>query len=112
MDKITHYQNILLGFLQERAAIKYALQPGYQKQVIADRERNHFQLMTVGWHRDEFTCDIVIHFDIVGDKVWIQQNNTELLIADEIIERGIAPQDIVLGFQPEYARAHSGFATV
>ena len=33
------------------------------------------------------------------------------MVADELIERGVAQEDIVLGFQPPYARPYTGFAT-
>lgn len=110
MDKVAAYQDTLRTFLSECAATPYALQPGLKKQVIADTTGNHFQLMSVGWDRDVFTCHIVLHFDIVGGKVWIQQNNTEMLVADELVQRGVPQSDIVLGFQPPYARSYSGFA--
>jgi hypothetical protein len=43
-------------------------------------------------------------------KIWIQCNNTEREIVDELMEKGVERQDIVLGFIPPYARIHSGFA--
>ena len=30
--------------------------------------------------------------------MWIHENNTEALIADELIEKGVASEDIILGF--------------
>ena len=42
--------------------------------------------------------------------MWIQQNWTDIEIADEFVEKGIPATDIVLGFQPPYARPYSGFA--
>lgn len=110
MDKTLEYQQILQSFLEECAATPYSRQPELKKQIIADTERNHFQLMTVGWYNDTYTCKITFHFDIIEGKVWIQENNTELQIADELIDRGVLKSDIVMGFYPPYARAYSGFA--
>jgi hypothetical protein len=47
---------------------------------------------------------------MIDTKVWIHQNNTQYLIADELIEKGVAQEDIVLGFLSEQDRAYSGFA--
>ena len=104
MDKSLKYRRILVGFLEECAATPYAKQPDLKKQVVIDTKRHHYQLLSVGWFKETFACDIIFHFDIVEDKVWIQQNNTELQIADELIERGIKASDIVIGFYPPEAR--------
>lgn len=40
-----------------------------------------------------------IHLDLIDGKVWLQNNSTEILVNRELIKRGIAPQDIVLGFR-------------
>ena len=33
-----------------------------------------------------------------NEKIWIQQNNTECLVADYFTDRGVPKSDIVLGF--------------
>ncbi len=111
MDKIKKYQDILTKYLESYAAIPYSGSPGIEKQVLADRERNHYQLVSIGWDKSNFEYSTVFHFDIKGDKVWIQQNWTELQVGDDLVKRGVSKSDIVLGFLPEYARVHSGFAT-
>lgn len=110
MEKITNYQQILLDFLENYAQIKFSNAPDVEQQIIADRERNHFQLITVGWQGAYYHCDPVFHFDIKDEKVWIQKNETEVEIGDELLKRGIAKEDIVFGFLPEYARAYVQFA--
>ncbi|WP_353258879.1 element excision factor XisI family protein, partial [Prochlorothrix hollandica] len=37
-------------------------------------------------------------------------NNTELDIGQDIVNRGILKDDIVIGFQPPYLRQVSGYA--
>lgn len=111
MEKIIRYQSIICDLLQEYASIKKSLTPQVKAQSLADRENHHYQLLSVGWHNQQFVYTVALHFDIVEDKVWIQQNNTDALIADELIERGIERGDIVLGFVPEKAHSFSGYAT-
>ncbi|MCB9263455.1 MAG: XisI protein [Lewinellaceae bacterium] len=48
-------------------------------------------------------------FDIIDGKAWVQANNTEEMVGDDLIRRGVLREDIILGFQPEYARKYSGF---
>lgn len=51
-----------------------------------------------------------MHLEIKGDKIWIQQNWTELQIAQELVKRGVPAEQIVLGFLPEYMREDSEYA--
>ena len=109
MDKVTHYQKIILELLQEYADIKKTITPGVKSQLIVDKDNHHYQLLSIGWHNNRFIYTIAFHFDILDDKVWIQQNNTDVLIADELEEKGVAKSDIVLGFVPEKARSYGGY---
>lgn len=110
MDKINLYQDIICALLKEYASIKKSLTPNVKAQLIIDKENKQYQLISIGWHNNKFIYTIAFHFSIINDKVWIQQNNTDALIADELIAKGILKTDIVLGFLPETARSFSGFA--
>lgn len=109
MDKISHYQQVILELLGEYAAIKKTLTPGVKSQLLVDRDNHHYQLLSIGWHNNRFIYTIAFHFDIIDGKVWIQQNNTDVLIADELEAKGVAKLDIVLGFVPEKVRGYSGY---
>jgi hypothetical protein len=110
MDKIAKYQQILCGILEEYGSIEKRLTPNIKFQIVIDNVHKHYQLLSIGWHNERFTYLVAFHFDIIGDKIWIQQNNTDVLIADELIERGVLKSDIVLGFIPENVRSYEGFA--
>ena len=48
---------------------------------------------------------VLLHLDIKPDgKVWVQQNNTEHLLAQELPPYGVPVEDIVVGFRPAYMR--------
>ncbi len=112
MDKIKKYQELIVSFLHDFYEVKNLSSEGsLDNQIIVDREHNHFQLLCVGWKGKKYFTGIYFHFDIKNEKIWIQQNNTECLVADYFTERGVPKSDIVLGFQPEYARPYTGFAT-
>lgn len=110
MDKLNRYQNILVGLLEEIAQRPYANTTDISKQVVADTLRHHYQLINIGWHKGRFVYAPLLHFDLLNNKVWVQQNGTELEIGDELVERGIEKSDIVLGFIPKEERALTGFA--
>jgi hypothetical protein len=109
MDKkIKHYSAILLDFLSVEADKQIQ---GIEFQVIKDIENNHFQLVETGWYAKRFIHSVLFHFQIKANgKVWIMVNNTEVLVAEELVKKGIAPSDIVLSFVPEIVRQHTGYA--
>ncbi len=112
MDKVKKYQNIIKKLLQEQAHILVPTQPRIEYQIVSDTENNHFQLVMTGWNsKDHFVYSVLFHFDIKPNgKIWILVNNTDSLVAEELMERGVLKSDIVLGFHSEMVRPHTGYA--
>jgi hypothetical protein len=108
MDKITKYRQIVQEFLTEIGSYKNH-SPEIETQLIFDTERDHYQILKTGWRDLERTYGIVIHIDIKDGKIWIERNATDLLIAEDLIERGITKEDIVLAFHPPYKRPYTGY---
>jgi XisI protein len=52
----------------------------------------------------------LIHLDIIDRKIWIQQDGTEIGIANELVDLGISPQQIVLAFKTLERRKITDFA--
>jgi len=72
---------------------------------------HHYQLQRLGWQNDEYIFQTIFHFDIAGGKVWVQQNRTDLPLDEELIDLGIAKEDIVLGMvHPSYREAPTAMA--
>jgi hypothetical protein len=110
MDKVTGYQRIILELLEEYAAIPSSYPTTLKDELIADTQRNHYQLLTLGWENGRFVHEVIFHIDIIDGKVWIQQNNTEGDIAQELVDRNIPKTDIVIGFQKPAIRSLLGYA--
>jgi len=114
MDKIKKYQDIVINFLhfyhETTGGIRGEL--NVSRIIIADKESNSFQLLSVGWNGKHFVFSPIFHFDIIDGKVWMQCNNTEWETVDYLMEQGVDRNDIVLGFVPPEARQYSGFAVI
>jgi hypothetical protein len=67
-------------------------------------------LLYVGWRNQRRIYGPVLHLDIMENKIWIQQDGTEVGIANELVELGVPKQDIILGFDPPNMRQLSEFA--
>jgi len=79
-------------------------------ETIFDRERDHYQLVYVGWQGARRVYGVVLHVDIIDGKIWVQQDGTEAGIANQLVELGVPKQDIVLGFDPPMMRDLTDFA--
>jgi hypothetical protein len=110
MDKIMKYQSIISEVLREYASVKKTLTPDVKSQVVLDPINHQYQLLSVGWHGQKYIYTTAFHFAIQEGKIWIYQNNTDAMIADDLMERGVPQSDIVLGFVAPSARVYSGFA--
>ncbi|MFG3816675.1 XisI protein [Limnothrix redekei] len=79
-------------------------------QTLFDSEHDHYQVFAIGWYNKQRIYGCSMHLDLKQGKIWIQANNTELDIAQNLVERGIPKEDIVLGLQPPNFRRFSGYA--
>jgi hypothetical protein len=110
VKKIKNYQNILESFLQGEAKDKEI--PGIEVQVVADKKNNHYQLVESGWYEKQYIYSVLFHFHIKPNgKIWVLANNTDVLIGEELIKRGIPASDMVIGFHPTNVRQFTGYAT-
>lgn len=109
MDKIIKYRNIVIDYLKEWAS-NYPSQPPIEDQLVFDIQNNHYQLQRVGWKGDRYIHSIILHFDIKNEKIWIQENKTEVEVGEELAALGIPKSDIVLGLQPPEFRSFTTYA--
>jgi XisI protein len=109
MDKLAKYRQIVQEVLQEYAAVPIS-HGQIDSQTIFDIAQDHYQVLDIGWDKNRRVHDCALHLDIIDGKIWVQYNMTEMLIAQKLMDQGVAREDIVLGFQAPYAREYSGFA--
>ena len=105
-----NYEDIVIETLEEYAEMFNQQRDGLEATVIIDREGKHYQLLNSGWRKDEYQFYVIFHFDIKDGKVWLQENRTDVLIAQELSDKGIPKKDIVLGLQYPELRADTGYA--
>lgn len=94
------YHQIVQDLLTEYSQIPY-LQESLKDETIFDRAAGRYMLTTVGWEGQQRVNTIVLHIDVQGDEVIIQCNNTDQVIAQELIDAGIPAAAIVYPQLPE-----------
>lgn len=110
---VEQYRQHIQQLLTERAERANAQQqwPEYEVQTLFDEDRDHYQLLYVGWRgtRRDFGC--ILHVDIKDGKIWIQHDGTETGVADQLVDLGVPRQDIVLAFHEPEVRQFTDFGT-
>jgi len=96
MDRQEKYKEIIRELILDYAKVK----PAYgdiENEVVFDEERQHYELLNIGWDGRKRVHFTVFHFDIKDGKVWLEKNATDLDVGEELIEAGIPREHIVLG---------------
>jgi hypothetical protein len=109
MADLAKYRKLIQDLLNQHA--KNIWDTRIQAQTIFDEKHDHYQLVYVAWKDSERVYGVVLHLDIIDDKIWIQQDGTEVGIDNKLIELGISPSQIVIGCDPPMMRQYTAFAT-
>ena len=105
MDRLTNYKQICRALLEKISAMTPS-DEFTSTQTIIDDERGHYILFDIGWYDSKRVYLPFIHIDVTLEaKVWLQHDGTDLRVADQLAERGIPKNQIVIGFRPPHARA-------
>jgi hypothetical protein len=109
MARIEQYRGYVRDLINYFASIKPS-QGAIDMEAVTDLEHDHYQVISVGWDKNNKRVHhSIMHIDIRNNKIWIQENNTDVDIATQLVERGVAKEDIVLAFHPPYIRPYTGF---
>lgn len=108
MGQLDQYRDIVRRLIEEYASHE----PAYgeiRTEAVIDRDRDHYEVIQLGWNGGRRVHGSIIHIDIRDGKVWIEHNGTDARLAEELVAAGIARGDIVLGFHPADLRALTGY---
>ncbi len=107
-NKIDRYRKLVKSLISNYASSDIA-NDNAEVQLLLDTDRDHYQWMNVGWQGSDRIYRCVMHFDIKDGKVWLQQNLTDRDPAEELVNMGVAREDIVLGLQMPSKRLYTDY---
>ncbi len=108
MEKLDEYRQHIITALRRYADVK--LPDGAEMAVICDKEQDHYQLMSLGWHGQQPWHGCILHLSVKSGKIWIHHDGTESGVAGDLEEMGVLKEDIVLAFHAPYKRHLTGYA--
>jgi hypothetical protein len=109
MDPLTRYRQAIENVLTVYTKIPYA-HGDLRCEALFDREHDRYALITLGWNAGKRLHFPLVHIDIVDGKVWIEKDNTEDGVAEELVQAGIPKSQIVLAFRPPEVRKQTEYA--
>ena len=108
MDKVEYYRQCVQKILEKYSQTSLN-ESEIETQLLVDTLRDHYQLMRIGWQELKRIYYIILHFDIKNQKIWIQQNTTDIDIGQELLAMGVPKEDIILGLHPPYKRPYTNY---
>ena len=110
MDKIINFQKAIVDALNEYKSQYGDYNQDIKNEVLIDNTNQHYQFLWTGWNGDNHIFAVIFHIDIINDKIWIQQDNSEIGFATLLVEKGVPKQDIVLAYYPVAHRKLTEYA--
>jgi XisI protein len=103
------HQRAVLELIERWAKVDSTEQSDATIKII-DELGGRYLLFNNTWKDGRRYYGCFLHLDLSADgKVWIQHDGTDLNVAEQLMEAGIAKEEIVLGFQLPSVRAVLGF---
>jgi hypothetical protein len=100
MDKITRYRRIMRRLVNEYAG--YRPSHGQIEPIaVCDPKNDNYLLLHVGWDNIRRTHATILHLRLKNGRILIEEDGLEHGIGQELIEAGVAPQDIIYSAEKE-----------
>jgi hypothetical protein len=109
-DTLNHWRRTIKRILTDLAAIPFPEVVTMSAKTVFDEAADVYLVVVEGWQGVRRLHGCLVHVEIKGDKIWIQQDGTEHGIATDLLAAGIPKDRIVLGFKSPQSRAHTPFA--
>jgi XisI protein len=111
MDQLDNYRQIIQKILTEyQEWLAGANEPGVQHLISFGHERDQYLLFHVGWRNKKRDFGVTVYIRIDQGKVWVEEDWTKQGIVNELLDDGVSPKDIILGFHHPSKRRFTEFA--
>ena len=110
MDKLTRYRGAVKKcILDWHAYVSRATPKLSDADCLIDEERDNYMLTFTGWHDGKRDRTDYLFIRIRDGKVWIEEDQSDDPVAEELLRLGVPMEDIVLGSLPPGTRYLSGY---
>jgi hypothetical protein len=109
-DTLSHWRRTIKKLLADLAALPFPEVVTMSSKAVFDEAADVYLVVVEGWQGVRRLHGCLVHVEIKGDKIWVQQDGTEYGVATDLVAAGIPKSSIVLGFKSPQSRALTSFA--
>ncbi|MGH9752667.1 MAG: XisI protein [Blastocatellia bacterium] len=111
MDKLMKYRDLIKQILTRYVEFDNRHpNPEIEHLLITDDEHGHYIWLNLGWSKGERLNSPTIHVRLKDGKIWIEEDWTDIGIANQLLEAGVPREDIVLALHAPEMRQYTEFA--
>ncbi len=113
MDKLEQYRSVIKKILNEyyEMTISQTIDSEVSDRLAFDEMRDQYLWFRFGWDNKKLVQHIIMYLCMKNDKIWVEEDATNLCVVDDLLLAGIPQSDIVLGFHHPSKRGLTEFAT-
>ncbi|MGK7944105.1 MAG: XisI protein [Microcystaceae cyanobacterium] len=101
MDRVTHYRQTIKEIINQHSQYSPS-QQHCDTIAITDDSSDNYLLVDVGWNKSARVHSVILHFRIVEEKIYIEWDGIESGVTMDLLKKGVAKEDIIIGFiRPE-----------
>ena len=108
MDRVAKYREIIQKLLTEYSTGSPLLGGEIESETVFDLKADRYLVVDLGWNGTQRIYNCLIHLELRSGKIWIQRNQTDCSLTDELLSQGVEREDIILGLQPPELRKYTG----
>ena len=109
-NTLNHWRQTIKKILTAVAAIPFPEVVNMSAKTVFDEATDVYVVVVEGWQDVRRLHGCLVHVEIKGDKIWVQQDGTEDGVAADLLAAGVSKDCIVLGFKSPQTRALTNFA--
>jgi XisI protein len=108
METVSRYRQIITRVLTDLA--EASARDDLEVLSLFDTTHDNYLLIDVGWRGVQRIHHIIAHLRIRNGKIWVEADNTDAEIVQQLLNAGIAKTEIVLAFYSPQKRPLTEFA--
>jgi hypothetical protein len=109
-NTLNHWRQTIRRILTDLAAVPFPEVVTMTAKTVFDENSDVYLVVVEGWQGVRRLHGCLVHVEIKGDKIWVQQDGTEYGVAADLLATGVPKDRIVLGFKSPQSRAGTQFA--
>ncbi len=110
MDALSRYRQIIVTVLRDLA--EASMQAEVDVLPVFDSVHDNYLLIDAGWDGVRRIHHIIAHLRLRNGKIWVEADNTNTEIVQQLLNAGLSKDEIVLAFYSPQKRRLTEFAVV